>query len=438
MAGKLTRKTSRATNGKLKQDIVRYVLAGCGGRGTSMFGTPLAKDFPGAAQLVGLFDLNARRMRVAAETIGNANLPQYTDFDEMLAKSSCDAVVVSTRDASHAGYIVKALQAGKRVISEKPLCVNAEQCRQIVRAQGATGGSLFVTHNARYGAAETMIHKLIREGAIGQVLTMTFQELLDRRHGADYYRRWHRNKSNSGGLLIHKASHHFDLLNWWAGSKADWLSAQGGLLFYGAAGPFHGPRCSACPHAKRCDFHVDMFADADARNMYQQAESEDGYVRDGCVFDPGIDIEDHASVLYRYQSGIQVTYSLHAFSPLEGYIISIEGTAGRLEYTTHKNTKWAPGSIVIPGLEKMQALSLRLIRPGKGIEELEIPQVEGGHGGADPALRAEFFGRGNNPTATERMAPLDQALQAVLIGAAANVSIATGNPIHVRTLLDGR
>ena len=431
-------KAKKTGSAKANKGVVRYVLAGCGGRGTSMFGVPLTRDFPGKAELVGLFDLNAKRMRVAAETIGNASLPQYTDFDEMLARSRCDAVMVSTRDASHAGYIVRAIQAGKRVFSEKPLCVSAQQCRQIVQAQRETGGSVFVTHNARYGAAETMIHKLIREGAIGQVLTMTFQELLDRRHGADYFRRWHRNKSNSGGLLIHKASHHFDLLNWWAGSKADTLTAQGGLMFYGAAGPFHGPRCSACPHAKRCAFYSDIFADAEAKAMYQQAESEDGYVRDGCVFDPGIDIEDHASVLYRYENGIRVTYSLHAFSPLEGYIISIEGTEGRLEYNTHKNTKWAPGSIVTPGLEKMQARSLRLIRPGKGIEELEIPTIEGSHGGADPVLRAEFFGRGNDPTPTERMAPLDQALQAVLVGAAANVSIATGQPVRVQELLEDR
>ncbi len=434
MAGQMTKKP-KATSGKAKKGIVRYVLAGCGGRGTYMFGKPLVDDFAGKAELVGLFDLNATRMKFAAETIGRPGLPQFTDFDEMLERTRCDAVIVSTRDASHAGYIIRALRAGKRAVSEKPLCVSAEQCRQIVAAQRETGGSVFVTHNARYGAAETMIHGLIREGAIGRVITITFHELLDRRHGADYFRRWHRIKSNSGGLLIHKASHHFDLLNWWAGSKADELAAQGGLAFYGAAGPFHGPRCSACPHAKRCAFHFDLCRDADAKAMYREAEGEDGYVRDGCVFDPGIDIEDHASVLYRYQNGIRVTYSLHAFSPLEGYIISFEGTDGRLEYNTHKNTNWAFGGITTPGLETMKARSLRLIRPGKGIEELEIPKLEGSHGGADPVLRDEFFGRGNNPAPTERMAPLDQAVQAVLVGAAANVSIATGRPVRVQDLL---
>lgn len=437
MADESVKSSGWASKDKATRASTRYVLAGCGGRGASMFGVPLERDFPGSARLVGLFDLNAKRMAASAGIIGNTKLPQYTDYDEMLGKAGCDAVVVSTRDASHAGYITKALGAGKMVVSEKPLCVNAAQCRQIVAVQKQTGGTVFVTHNARYGAAETAVHRMLGEGAIGQVLTMTFHELLDRRHGADYFRRWHRTKSNSGGLLIHKASHHFDLLNWWAGSTADRLTAQGGLLFYGEKGPFHGPRCSACPYAKRCEFYIDLFADAKAKAMYQQAESEDGYVRDGCVFDPGIDIEDHASVLYTYKNGVQVTYSLHAFSPLEGYIISIEGTKGRLEYNTLKNTHWAMGSIVTPGMEKSYGDTLRLIRPGKGIEDIPVDRLEGGHGGADPSLRADFFGAPLGSKVTERMAPLDQAVQAVLVGAAANVSIATGRPVRVQDLLNG-
>ena len=57
--------------------------------------------------------------------------------------------------------------------------------------------------------------------------------LLDTRHGADYFRRWHRNKNNSGGLMVHKATHHFDLVNWWIDSHPVEVSAMGDLDFYG-------------------------------------------------------------------------------------------------------------------------------------------------------------------------------------------------------------
>ena len=50
---------------------------------------------------------------------------------------------------------------------------------------------------------------------------MHFEWALDTVHGADYFRRWHREKKNSGGLLVHKSSHHFDLVNWWLGDVPD-------------------------------------------------------------------------------------------------------------------------------------------------------------------------------------------------------------------------
>ena len=433
MPVKAKKAAGKSTNGK--KGITRYVLVGCGGRGTSMFGGPLAKDFPKTASLVGLFDLNRKRMAASAKMIGNCDLPQCNDFDRMLQEVDFDAVAIATRDCSHAFYIDKALRAGKSAICEKPLCVNAQQCRQIVQVQKETGGVALVTHNARYGPAETRIYELLREGAIGEILTISFVELLDRRHGADYYRRWHRNKSNSGGLLIHKASHHFDQINWWAQGKPVWLTAQGGLKFYGAAGAYHGPRCSACPHAERCPLYVDIFKTDKARTLYKECESEDGYVRDGCVFDPGIDIEDTASVLYRYDNGIQVTYSLQSFSPIEGQIIAFEGTEGRLEFTTFIDTRWLAANIVVPGSETMLGESLRLIRPGKGVEQIKIPVVEGGHGGADPQTREDFFGRKPGDPKAWRMATLEDALQAVLIGCAANESIATGQPVKVQELL---
>ena len=55
-------------------------------------------------------------------------------------------------------------------------------------------------------------------GGIGEITGVDFRWYLDRVHGADYFRRWHRRKDKSGGLLVHKATHHFDLVNWWLAS----------------------------------------------------------------------------------------------------------------------------------------------------------------------------------------------------------------------------
>ncbi len=414
----------------------RYVVMGTGARGVGMFARPLAEDFPGQAELVGLCDANPLRVAAAAAMLP-VSPPQFTDFQEMLAAVDPDGVIVATRDSTHAEYVVAALQAGKRAISEKPLCTTAEQCRAILAAAADSDGLCRVTHNARYGAAEGQIKSMLDAGRLGRVRFMQFDETLDRCHGADYFRRWHRFRAHSGGLLVHKACHHFDVLNWWAGSRPQRVSAQGALSFYGANGPFHHARCRGCPHAQRCDFHADMFKLERYRKLYLEAESADGYFRDGCVFDPAIDIADQMSVHIRYDGGIEVAYTLTAYSPYESQRTIIEGSEGRLEYFSRSNTGWVVDAKPLPGIEQLATERLELYLPGTGRQEVPIRRVEGGHGGADPQLRAEFFARPWEAEPTERMASVEQAVQAVLVGAAANESMATGQPVEVQQLLEG-
>ena len=412
----------------------RYALVGTGGRGLGMFAEPLAKDFPDTAVLAALCDPNPLRLAAAAGELP-VEVPTFTDFDGMMREVDPDGVIVASRDCTHAEHVVAAVRAGKRAISEKPLCTTAEQCRQILAAADGSDGSCLVTHNCRYGAAEEAIREVIRSGRIGRPTFMQFDETLDRCHGADYFRRWHGRKANSGGLLIHKASHHFDLLNWWAGSKPQWVSASGSLRFYGSNGPFHGPRCRRCAHAGECAFHADMFKRERYRKLYFEAEAADGYLRDGCVFDPAIDIEDQAGALIRYESGLEVSYTLVAFSPYESQRVTIEGTKGRLEYTSRTNTGWVVDSKPLPGIEELATEKLELYLPSEGVRALPVERPGGGHGGADPRLRAELFGRDWDAEPTEQMASVAEAVQAVLIGAAANQSMTTGRPVAVQSLL---
>jgi predicted dehydrogenase len=400
-----------------------------------MFANPLVTDFSETAELVGLCDANPLRVEAFAAMLARP-APTFTDFDEMIAVTKPDAVAVCTKDCTHAEYIICTLRAGKRVISEKPLCTTAEQCRAILAAEAGSEATCRVTHNARYGAADTAIRDIVQSGRLGRVLTMHFHETLDRCHGADYFRRWHRVRANSGGLLIHKACHHFDCLNWWAGSEPVWVSAQGSRQFYGDRGPFRGPRCSDCPHAGECGFYTDLFRRDAYQRLYRECESADGYLRDGCVFDEAIDIEDQMGVLVRYANGVEVSYTLVACSPYESQRIFIEFERGRLDYTVRYNTGFASGSLRVPGIEELLTESIQLFVPGEGVEDVPLERGEGGHGGADPQLRADHFGRDWDAEPTERMASLKEAVDAVLIGVAANQSIATGEPVDVQGLLE--
>ena len=413
----------------------RYAVVGTGSRGLAMFIQPLARNFPKTAELVAVCDSNAARASHAVSCLPKP-VSAYTDFSRMMRVENPDAVVVATRDCTHEQYVVAALKAGKRVYSEKPLCTTAAQCRTILAAAKRSRGMCFVTHNLRYFAAINQVREIIRDGTIGEVTLMRFDETLDRGHGADYFRRWHRQIANSGGLLIHKASHHFDALNWWADAKPATVLAQGRLAVYGCNGKFRGPRCRGCAHARKCPFYVDFFAHEECRKMYLETESEDGYLRDGCVFDRSIDICDQMGVLVQYQNGIQVSYTLNAFCPYESMRCVIEGTQGRIEYEHISDSSWLIGSQRLSGLEAQVGESLRLYLPGRPVKKLPIRKYPGSHNGADPLLHAEFFGDWSRKP-SDRMASIDEAVQAVMIGVAANESIASGQPVDVQRMLKG-
>jgi predicted dehydrogenase len=290
----------------------------------------------------------------------------------------------------------------------------------------------------RYEAAMSRIKTLLNEGAVGRILTISFRETLDRHHGADYFRRWHRFRENSGGLLIQKGSHHFDVLNWLVGSRPRQVIARGGLYFYGARGTLHGERCLDCPHAATCEFYADIFTDhEEQRQLYREAERDSRYVRDGCVFDPRIDIEDYMAVLYDYENGVQVAYDLVAFASLEGLRLEIEGTAGRIVYEDVVPTDWPPGDVVVPGLEAFESHQLTLYSFRDGVIRyptdawLENSETDRGD------MLPEIFARPPDAPLAERLASLEDGAWAVLVGAAANRSIAEGSrPIQVGALLE--
>ena len=131
-------------------------------------------------------------------------------------------------------------------------------------------------------------------------------------HGADYFRRWHRDKANSGGLLVHKSTHHFDLVNWWLADAPGPVYARGGLRFYGERNAAR-PRLGRTPgHAARRAGRRPVRASTSpptrgSSALYLDAEHEDGYLRDQNVFGDGVTIEDNMAVLVRYARGATMT-----------------------------------------------------------------------------------------------------------------------------------
>jgi predicted dehydrogenase len=420
----------------------RFVIIGTGGRGTESYAATLLREFPDTIELAGLYDINPKRAE-ASNLILGTRIPVFADADLMLRTVRPDAVIVTSKDSTHAGYVVQALDADINVFSEKPLCTTREQVAAIRAAAARSSASGYVTHNMRFTPDLEDFKRLLMEGAVGRVLSMQFTETLDRYHGADYFRRWHRFMENSAGLMVHKASHHFDILNWLAASRPLTVTAQGRLAFYGRNGARRGPRCSACPQADQCEFYADVFRSENSRLLYREPEVVDGYFRDGCVFDERINIPDTVAATIAYESGTIASYSLIAYASYESMRLAVEGTRGRLELYQRYGTPWAVGnpagqadaSLANDGsAAEDQRRFLWHLPHEQRLEAIPERQVTGGHGGSDPKLRAFLFGAAGQEDPLGLKAPLEDGIQAVLVGVSVNASMAAGGlPIHVQT-----
>lgn len=201
----------------------------------------------------------------------------------MIKKSNPDVVIIATTDRYHHEYIIKALEAGCDAITEKPMTIDAEKCNAILEAEKKSNKKVIVTFNLRCVPFSTKIKELIKNGIIGEILSINFEWMLDTVHGADYFRRWHRNMKISGGLLVHKATHHFDIINWFIEQEPISINALGTLKFYGPTRDERSERCLTCNHKKECEYYIDI-TQGEFKKLYYECEDIDGYYRDKCVF----------------------------------------------------------------------------------------------------------------------------------------------------------
>ena len=432
----------------------RYAVVGLGSRSV-MYTQAIAKDYAERAELVGFCDTNLARMAYwnrAVEAAGSRPVPTFKPdgFERMVREQRPDCVIVTSVDRTHHDYLTRALRLGCDAITEKPMTIDAPKCQQGLDAVRETGRRLTVTFNYRYAPRNTKVKEVLASGAIGRVLSVHFEWLLDTKHGADYFRRWHRDKRNSGGLMVHKATHHFDLVNWWIEARPKTVFGFGDLVFYGRANaegrgearPYE--RTTGVAAAKDDPFALDLASDAKLKALYLDAEREDGYLRDRNVFADGISIEDDMGVLVRYDSGATMSYHLTAYSPWEGFRVAFNGTRGRLEYEVQENSyvSGAGDDSNSPELRDTKDYVVTeptriLVRPHWGRpRQVEMPDdQEAGHGGGDQRLLDDVLGPADRPDPLGHRADHVAGAYAILPGIAANRSFATGQAVEIDSLV---
>lgn len=403
----------------------KYAFAGASERALNMYAKRIVTDFKDYAEIVGVFDSNAKRAAAFVKEVP-VDAPSFGDFDTMIKETKPDTVIVTTVDAYHSEYIIRALEYGCDVITEKPMTIDGDRCEEILKAEKKYGKKVTVTFNYRYIPYNTEIKKMIKNGDLGDVLSVDFEWTLDRNmsygaHGTSYFRRWNRYLKNSGGLFVHKSTHHFDMVNWWLSDDPEQVFAYGKLNVYGKNGEFRAENCRNCPYTDKCEFYCPVPEDGVRARLFTANEDVDGYNKDACVFAEDIDIYDTMSAQVMYKKGTILNYTLNAHAAYEGWRMSINGTKGRLEAEYPETGPLSRGN----------SFFIKFFDLEGNVITKEIPKGSGGHGGGDNKLLRDIFIGDREDVLGHKAGTRDGAFS-ILVGASANVSIKENRAVNIK------
>jgi predicted dehydrogenase len=340
------------------------------------------------SEVVMVCDTSERGRADAAERIPTAVV---TDSIAELLGAGLDAVLVLTPDHRHAEIAVQTLRAGIPTFCEKPLDVTVEAADSVLGAAFETGTRLYVGHNMRHMPVVVQMRELIQAGTIGEVKAIWCRHFVG--NGGDYYfKDWHAERANTTSLLLQKGAHDIDVIHWLAGGYTKKVSAIGDLAVYGDV-------------ASRRDNSDRRMGDWFSLDNWPPAEQTD--------LNPVIDVEDISMMQMVLDNGALASYQQCHFTPDYWRNYMVIGTKGRME-----NFGDGPGDSIKVWTSRSQN---GFVTPDL---DIEIRDGDGGHGGADPLLIAEFlrFARDGGVTETSPIA----AREAVAAGVVAAQSLRSG------------
>lgn len=379
----------------------RYAIIGISSRAIWSYIEPLVRHYGQHAEIVAMLDKDPLRFDVAAQLV--KDMPEVAtyspdEFDKMIDETKPDAVLVLTTDYLHEHYVLQALRRNVNAIVEKPMTIDCAQAQRILDAEAQSDARVTVTHNMRFSPPHQKLKELVRAGYVGRVTHVDFNYFIDTRHGASYFKRWNRQRDRSGGLTIHKSTHHFDLINWLIEQDPQQVFAYSALNYYGPDGEMNpsrkdGRHCKDCAEREDCAYEMRWhpsrtqsdraLGQSDEEHLLvMNLQQYSDYRADQCIFDSQIDVEDTYVSTVRYNRGAMMSYSVNFSTPYEGYRLAINGTQGRLELnkTIARGTFEAPPSPIV-----------HYPLFGGARQFIEPLSRTGGHGGGDPVLLEEVF-----------------------------------------------
>lgn len=202
---------------------IKMAVVGVSRRGRNLADSILkVKDF----ELAALCDVDENILRQAGNIYGGeVDLEQ--DFSRLVKRDDIEAIAIATPQFNHRELTLKAFENGKHVFCEKPLAVSVGECDEMIAAASESRRTFIVGQQMRYHLHLQKISSLLGEGEIGRPVMLWLNEFRGPFRVSPEHM-WIFDKEKSGGMLVEKSCHHFDLFNWFAGSRAVSVYASAG------------------------------------------------------------------------------------------------------------------------------------------------------------------------------------------------------------------
>jgi predicted dehydrogenase len=340
---------------------------------------------------------------------GGRRAHQYSDADDMLANEDLDAVIIASPNKYHAHYTQLAIAAGAHVLLEKPVATSITECRQVWRAARAASreASIMVGFVLRYTPFYSRIQEIVASGELGTILAIDADENLGTELTGLFHKSWRRRDDLSGGFLVEKCCHDFDILNWLIGSAPDRAYAIGKRTHF-VPNTTDDRQTRFDPKVIR-QIDVADFGDQDINAAF-------AVPLEGSPYDFPSDSPDHTAVLLDFASGALCTFVACMGQPRTTRRIRIFGTNGGLEGNIDDSR------IVV---HKPYALD-----NGWGVKDIAIAAEKHNHHGGDGVLGHAFWRTAANQADPSR-AGLREGIDAALVALAAQQSAAVGQSIDI-------
>ncbi|MHC4872367.1 MAG: Gfo/Idh/MocA family protein [Planctomycetota bacterium] len=415
----------------MSTEELRVGIVGFGSRGTSLVPAILNNSLKNT--ITTIIDPDIKRCKYyLSELVSQGAIPKdeadnirFIKGVDELKKDEVNVLFLTASEIVRVKIFEDCIKTGAHIFTDKAIAPDSAGAKKVVKAMDKVvpGQKVFMGFNLRHFPALVQVKKFIDEGRIGRIMFIQYLEMLQFYHGRGFFMRFHRDAENSGGMLVTKSCHDFDLMSYMLGDRPKQVFSKQDNMFFGRGGSEAREQCSTCDRTDDCKFDrlYGMKSRKEKRKyahiyLDEDKVSTDGYMLDLCCWRDDTDCRDLSTVMLDYDGGVQATYTQLLFAPHGNRIIKFFGTDGSLEFNEHDR------SVIIK--DRFDTCTDKIITAAGG----------GSHGGADTGIINDFFADIRRDR--EPQSKIEDGVWALATAEAAYESNDTGQWVKVRPYFD--